>query len=187
MELTDHDLNMELTDHNLNMELADHNLNMELADHNLNIVLHEPEIPQNTGNIARTCAAVGANLHLIRPLGFSVEDRYLKRAGLDYWDKLNIFYYDNYRELVLRYEKADFYYFTTKGKKNYNEIRYPNNCFIVFGKETAGLPNEILSANHEKCFRIPMREGIRSLNLSNSVAVIAYEVMRQAGFSGMIG
>ena len=152
----------------------------------LNIVLYEPEIPQNTGNIARTCAAVGAGLHLIKPLGFSVDDRYLKRAGLDYWDKLDVSYYENYNELIETHEDADFCYFTTKGKRNYCDMIYPKGCFIVFGKETAGLPQVILDANPEKCFRIPMKKGIRSLNLSNSVAIVVFEIMRQQGFDGLL-
>ena len=138
----------------------------------INVVLVEPEIPQNTGNIARTCAAVGANLHLVKPLGFSVEDRYLKRAGLDYWDKVNIKYYDSFSELRDKYKEHIFYYSTTKAQKLYTDVKYPDDCFIVFGKETAGLPEELLVENKEWCIRIPMRDDIRSLNLSNSVAII---------------
>ncbi|MCL2165102.1 MAG: tRNA (cytidine(34)-2'-O)-methyltransferase [Oscillospiraceae bacterium] len=155
-------------------------------DFGINIVLHEPEIPQNTGNIVRTCAAVGAGLHLISPLGFSIEDRYLKRAGLDYWDKLNLSCYDSYGELIGRYPGADFYYFTTKGDKYYYDLTFTKGCFIVFGKETAGLPVEILGANPGRLFRIPMLRGIRSLNLSNSVAIVVYEAMRQNGFDGLV-
>jgi len=159
---------------------------METMGYSINIVLHEPEIPQNAGNIARTCAAVGAALHLVKPLGFSVEDRYLKRAGLDYWDKLDVHYYENLTELKEDRVGADFYYFTTKGERSYSELKYTSGCFIVFGKETAGLPDELLSANRGRCFRIPMRNGIRSLNLSNSVAVVVYEAMRQSGYHGLI-
>jgi tRNA (cytidine/uridine-2'-O-)-methyltransferase len=151
----------------------------------LNIVLVEPEIPQNTGNIVRTCAAIGANLHLIRPLGFSVEDRYLKRAGLDYWNKANIQYYDSFDELHERYKNSNFYYATTKAVNTYADVNYPEDCFLVFGKETAGLPEELLKENKEWCIRIPMRENIRSLNLANSVAVVAFETLRQRGFAGL--
>jgi tRNA (cytidine/uridine-2'-O-)-methyltransferase len=149
----------------------------------LNVVLVEPEIPQNTGNIARTCAAVGANLHLIKPLGFSVEDRYLKRAGLDYWDYVNVQYYDSFNELREKYTDAVFYYASTKSAKKYTDIEYPENCFLVFGKETAGLPEELLRENIKWCIRIPMRPTLRSLNLSNSVAIIVFEALRQHGFN----
>jgi len=148
----------------------------------LNVVLVEPEIPQNTGNIARTCAAVGANLHLVKPLGFSVEDRYLKRAGLDYWDFVNVQYYDSFNELRQKYASSAFYYASTKAAKKYTDIQYPEDCFLVFGKETAGLPEELLRQNIEWCIRIPMRPKLRSLNLSNSVAIIVYEALRQHGF-----
>jgi len=151
----------------------------------INVVLVEPEIPQNTGNIVRTCAAVGVNLHLIKPLGFSVEDRYLRRAGLDYWDKVNIKYYDNFNELRHKYKECTFYYSTTKAQNSYADVRYPEDCFIVFGKETAGLPEELLVENREWCIRIPMKDDIRSLNLSNSVAVIVYEALRQNNFAGL--
>lgn len=151
----------------------------------LNIVLVEPEIPQNTGNIVRTCAATGSNLHLVKPLGFSVEDRYLKRAGLDYWDEANIQYYDSFDELRGKFCGKRFYYSTTKALNNYSDVKLDEDCFIVFGKETAGLPEELLKANKEWCIRIPMREGIRSLNLSNSVAIIVYEALRQQGFKEM--
>ncbi|WP_010251541.1 tRNA (uridine(34)/cytosine(34)/5-carboxymethylaminomethyluridine(34)-2'-O)-methyltransferase TrmL [Acetivibrio cellulolyticus] len=151
----------------------------------INIVLVEPEIPQNTGNIVRTCAAVGARLHLIKPLGFSVEDKYLKRAGLDYWNEVDISYYDSFQELKEKYTGCSFYYATTKAVKNYAEIEYPDNCFLVFGKETKGLPEDILVDNREWCIRIPMIGEIRSLNLSNSVAIIVYETLRQKNFDGM--
>lgn len=151
----------------------------------LNVVLVEPEIPQNTGNIVRTCAATGTNLHLVKPLGFSVEDRYLKRAGLDYWNEVNIQYYDNFAELREKYKNSIFYYSTTKALNTYTDVTYNDDCFIVFGKETAGLPEELLKDNKEWCIRIPMKEGIRSLNLSNSVAIVVYEALRQQGFKGL--
>lgn len=151
----------------------------------INIVLVEPEIPQNTGNIARTCAAAGAVLHLVKPLGFSVEDRYLKRAGLDYWHKVNIEYHESFKDLREKHKDAVFFYSTTKGSKTYADVEYPRDCFIVFGKETAGLPAGLLEENMEWCIRIPMRDTIRSLNLANSVAVVIYEVLRQQGFNGL--
>lgn len=151
----------------------------------LNIVLIEPEIPQNTGNIARTCAATGSTLHLVGPLGFSIEDKYLKRAGLDYWNWVNVKYYDRFHELKDQHGEADFFYSSTKALKSYTDISYPNNCFLVFGKETAGLPEELLKDNREWCIRIPMRDNIRSLNLSNSVAIVVYEALRQQGFDGL--
>ncbi|MCX7749238.1 MAG: tRNA (uridine(34)/cytosine(34)/5-carboxymethylaminomethyluridine(34)-2'-O)-methyltransferase TrmL [Clostridia bacterium] len=153
----------------------------------INIVLVEPEIPQNTGNIVRTCASTGTSLHLIRPLGFSVEDRYLKRAGLDYWDLIDICYYDSFDELRVKYKNNKFYYATTKAVKTYTDVCYEKDCFLVFGKETAGLPEELLKENKEGCIRIPMKEDVRSLNLSNSVAVILFEALRQQGFEGLLG
>ncbi|MGI6123949.1 MAG: tRNA (uridine(34)/cytosine(34)/5-carboxymethylaminomethyluridine(34)-2'-O)-methyltransferase TrmL [Acetivibrionales bacterium] len=151
----------------------------------VNIVLVEPEIPQNTGNIARSCAATGAALHLVGPLGFSIEDRYLKRAGLDYWKYVDLKYYNSFQEFLDLNKGANFFYCTTKGEKSYHEIKYPEDCFLLFGKETKGLPETILKANYEKCIRIPMLDNIRSLNLSNSVAVILYEVLRQNDFKNM--
>jgi len=153
----------------------------------IHIALVEPEIPQNTGNIARTCAATGAGLHLVKPLGFSIEDRYLKRAGLDYWNEVFVSCYDNFDELLKKYKcnGYTFFYASTKAGKAYTDFHYPENCFLVFGKETAGLPEKLLEANRETCIRIPMRPGIRSLNLSNSVAIILYEVLRQHGFAGL--
>jgi tRNA (cytidine/uridine-2'-O-)-methyltransferase len=151
----------------------------------LNIVLVEPEIPQNTGNIARTCAATGTGLHLIKPLGFSIEDRYLKRAGLDYWNEVLVSTCDSFAELREKYSGKLFYYASTKAARAYTEVDYPEDCFLVFGKETAGLPEELLEANREFTVRIPMRPGIRSLNLSNSVAVVLYEALRQQGFKNM--
>ena len=151
----------------------------------INIVLVEPEIPQNTGNIARTCAATGASLHLIRPLGFEIDDRKLKRAGLDYWHQLDITYYDGLDDFFEKHPNAKFYCFSTKAKYRYTDITYPDPVFLMFGKETKGLPEEFLHANPERCVRIPMRPGLRSLNLSNSVAIAVYEVLRQTDFYGL--
>lgn len=151
-------------------------------EHSLNIVLIEPEIPQNTGNIARTCAAVGARLHLVGPMGFQITDKQVKRAGLDYWDKLDITYYDSTKEFFEKNEGGNFYYFTTKGEIAHSDMKYENNAFLVFGKETKGLPEELLKENHDTCVRLPMRGIIRSLNLSNAVCVGTYEVLRQWGY-----
>ena len=148
-------------------------------EHSLNIVLIEPEIPQNTGNIARTCAATGARLHLVGPMGFHITDKQVKRAGLDYWDKLDITYYDSTAEFFEKNKGGSFYYFTTKAEQSHSDIKYPNGCFLVFGKETKGLPETLLKDNHDYCVRLPMRGIIRSLNLSNAVAVGTYEVLRQ--------
>ena len=149
----------------------------------LHIVLVEPEIPQNTGNIARTCAATGAVLHLIEPLGFEISDRYLKRAGLDYWQYLELHTYPNL-EAFFEKNKGEYYFFTTKGKKNYTQSSYEGEVYLFFGKETRGLPEDFLRENLDRCVRIPMRESLRSLNLSNSVAIAVYEVLRQSGFRG---
>lgn len=151
----------------------------------MNIVLVEPEIPQNTGNIARTCAATGCGLHLVRPLGFSVDDRYLKRAGLDYWNDVNVQYYDSFVELREKFKQNKFYYATTKALNRHTDVEYEEDCFVVFGKETSGLPEELLKENREWCIRIPMKPATRSLNLSNSVAVVVYEALRQTDFKGM--
>lgn len=148
----------------------------------LNIVLVEPEIPQNTGNIVRTCAATGAILHLVGPLGFSIEDKYLKRAGLDYWNDAEIKYYDSYDEFIGKHCNSKLYFSTTKAINKYSDIKYEDDCYILFGKETAGLPEELLKNNKENCIRIPMKEGIRSLNLSNSVAIVVFEALRQKDF-----
>ena len=144
----------------------------------LNIVLVEPQIPQNTGNISRTCAVTGARLHLVRPYGFEITDRHLKRAGLDYWDKLDITEYDSLDDFFAR-TNGNYFYFTTKGRRVHSEVGYPDNCYLVFGREDKGLPEELLYASPERCVRIPMRPTLRSLNLSNSVAVGVYEVLRQ--------
>lgn len=147
--------------------------------YNLNIVLVEPRIPQNTGNISRTCAVTGARLHLVGPLGFEISDKQLKRAGLDYWDKLDVTYYDNLEDFFSKNNDGKFFYFTTKGKYVHSEAEYPNNAYLVFGREDKGLPEELLHENPESCIRIPMRNELRSLNLSNSAAIAAYEVLRQ--------
>lgn len=152
----------------------------------LNIVLVEPEIPHNTGNIARTCALTNTVLHLIKPLGFSVEDKYLKRAGLDYWNLVKIHYYDSFNEFLKKHPVGNIYYATTKASKNYCEFEYSDNTFFVFGKETKGLPKEILDNNWDRAIRIPMRGDIaRSLNLSNSVNIIIYEALRQLNFPNL--
>jgi tRNA (cytidine/uridine-2'-O-)-methyltransferase len=151
----------------------------------LNIVLVEPEIPQNTGNIVRTCAATGTDLHLIKPLGFSLDDKYLKRAGLDYWQSVKIKLYDSFTQLVESYKGRQFYYCSTKAPNCYSDVKYSNDCFLVFGKETAGLPRQLLIDNYQQCIRIPMKDNIRSLNLSNSVAIILYEALRQLKFVGL--
>lgn len=152
----------------------------------INIVLHCPEIPQNTGNIARTCAATGAALHLIRPLGFEIDDRKLKRAGLDYWQYLDITYYDNDEDFFAKNGGESIYYFSTKAPRAYTEIVYPEKVFLMFGRETRGLPEEILQAHPETSVRIPMLSGLRSLNLSNSAAIAVYEVLRQRNFSSLL-
>lgn len=149
-----------------------------------NIVLVEPEIPQNTGNIVRTCAATGCALHLVRPLGFEVSDRYLKRAGLDYWKDCEIFYYDGFDEVLKKFPQSAFYFFTTKGLKTHSQAKFAQGDFLVFGKESAGLPEELLKEHRENCLRIPMINETRSLNLSNSVAIAVYEGLRQLDFKG---
>ena len=151
----------------------------------INIVLHEPEIPQNTGNIARTCAATGAALHIIKPMGFTIDDKKLKRAGLDYWDKLDITYYEDLADFFMRNPQAKPFYFTTKAPCAYTEVEYPEDSYIMFGKESRGLPEELLFENKERCVRIPMRDTLRSLNLSNSVAIAVYEILRQDHFEGL--
>ncbi len=148
-------------------------------EYSLNVALIEPEIPQNTGNIARTCAATGARLHLVGPMGFEITEKRVRRAGLDYWDKLDITYYESTDEFFEKNRGAKFYYFSTKAQNVHSDMPYENGCFLVFGKETKGLPEPLLKANRESCVRMPMRGIIRSLNLSNSVAVGVYEVLRQ--------
>lgn len=159
-----------------------------MSNSKINIILHEPEIPQNTGNIARTCAATGASLHIIKPMGFTIDDKKLKRAGLDYWDKLDITYYENYEDFLQKRPEAigNTFFFTTKAPKSYTEVeQYPDNVFIMFGKETKGLPEDLLYENREHCVRIPMRDTLRSLNLSNSVAIAVYEILRRRDFEGL--
>lgn len=147
-----------------------------------NIVLVEPEIPQNTGNIARTCAATGCVLHLVKPLGFEISDKYLKRAGLDYWDFVEVRIWDNFDALKAAYPDGLFYYFTTKGRKRHTDAHFNEGDFLVFGKETKGLPEELLIQHPAECLRIPMMGELRSLNLSNSVAIAVYEGLRQHDF-----
>ena len=158
---------------------------------NLNIVLVEPEIPQNTGNIARTCAAIGAKLHLVHPLGFDISEKAVKRAGLDYWDKLEIEEHESFKEFLNKYnpEETAMYFVTTKGKHVYSEPDYKQfeEIYLLFGKETKGLPEETLQKYIDKTIRIPMRETLRSLNLSNSVSIVAYEVFRHVNFDGLEG
>lgn len=151
----------------------------------LNIVLHEPEMPANTGNIGRTCVAAGARLHLIEPLGFKINEKMLKRAGLDYWDKLDVTVYDNFADFLERNPKAKIYMATTKAHKTYTQVSYEDDCYIMFGRESAGIPEEILVNYEETAIRIPMIGDIRSLNLSNSVAIVVYEALRQHDFASM--
>ena len=148
----------------------------------INIVLHCPEIPQNTGNIARTCAATGSALHIIKPMGFEIDDKKLKRAGLDYWHLLDITYYENEAEFFEKNKGEAIYYFSTKAPKAYTEIVYPERVFLMFGRETKGLPEELLQKNPDTTVRIPMLPNLRSLNLSNSAAIAVYEVLRQKNF-----
>jgi tRNA (cytidine/uridine-2'-O-)-methyltransferase len=154
----------------------------------LNIVLFEPEIPQNTGNIARTCAATGSNLHLIKPLGFSMADKYLKRAGLDYWDLVNITYYEDFDEFLSKTKGKDVFISTTKESRFYTDVTYSDDCFIMFGKETAGLPDCIHQEYKNSRIKIPMIDNVkaRSLNLANSVNIIMYEALRQLGFNNLV-
>lgn len=151
----------------------------------LNIVLHEPEMPANTGNIGRTCVATGTRLHLIEPLGFKLNEKAVKRAGLDYWDKLDVMVYDDYEDFLNKNPGARIYMATTKAHKTYTQVNYEDDCYIMFGKESAGIPEEILVNNEENCIRIPMVGDIRSLNLSNSVAIVLYEALRQNNFADM--
>lgn len=146
-----------------------------------NVVLIEPEIPQNTGNIARLCACTGADLYLVGKLGFVLNDKYVKRAGLDYWESVNIYKINSFEELVAEHKEANFYFLTTKTKQLYTDINFKDGDFLVFGPETRGINEDLLSKNSETCLTIPMREGQRSLNLSNSVAIVVYEAIRQIG------
>ena len=151
----------------------------------MNIVLFEPEIPQNTGNIGRTCVATGTRLHLIGPMGFQINEKAVKRAGMDYWKELDVTEYIGYEDFLARNPAAKIYYATTKAKKRYTDVAFEKDCYIMFGKESAGIPEEILVEHEENCIRIPMNEHIRSLNLSNSAAIVLYEALRQQDFEGM--
>lgn len=152
----------------------------------INVVLVEPEIPQNTGNISRTCAATGSSLHMIRPFGFELSDKHLKRAGLDYWQYLDVHYYDSLDELFKKYYNGDnFYFMSTKGNKVYSDVKFKDGDFLIFGKESHGLPEPLLEKYYENTLRIPMLGNLRSLNLSNSVALSVYEALRQNGFEGL--
>ena len=151
----------------------------------INVVLLEPEIPQNTGNIARTCACTGSRLHLVRPFGFEISDRTVKRAGLDYWDKVEIFYYDSLDDFFDKNKGGQFFYLSTKAKKTYTEAEIPDGSFLLFGKETKGLPEKLVFDNPDTAIRIPMGEALRSLNLANSVAIVVYDVLRRSGFKGL--
>ncbi len=155
----------------------------------LNIVLVEPEIPSNTGNISRTCSVIGASLHLVHPLGFDIDEKAVRRAGLDYWGDLDIHEYNSFDEVRLKYPDGEFYYCTTKASNTYSRTKFPTNedtdIFLVFGKETKGLPEELIKDNLERAIRIPMKNDKRSLNLSNSVAIVAYEVLRQNNFENL--
>ena len=151
----------------------------------LNVVLVEPEIPQNTGNISRTCAATGCSLHMVRPFGFELSDKHLKRAGLDYWQYLDVHYYDSLAEFFEKNKGANFYFMSTKGNKVYSDASFKDGDFLVFGKESHGLPEPLLKDNYDKTLRIPMWGNLRSLNLSNSVAITVYEAFRQNGFGSL--
>ena len=152
----------------------------------LHIVLVEPEIPQNTGNISRTCAATGCALHLVRPLGFEITDKHLKRAGLDYWQYLELYYHDNFQEVIDKYYNGNnFYFMSTKGAKVYSNANFKDGDFLIFGKESHGLPEPLLKEHYEQTLRIPMWQDLRSLNLSNSVALTLYEALRQTNFEGL--
>lgn len=152
----------------------------------LNIVLFQPEIPQNTGNIARTCVLTGSKLHLIKPLGFSLDEKHLRRAGLDYWKYLDLTLYDSYEEFREKHKGGTFYFSTTHGNNFYHEAKYKDGDFIIFGRETCGLPDEIRESDPKRCIRVPMiKTSTRSLNLSNTVAIVAYEALRQINFPNM--
>ena len=151
----------------------------------MNIILHEPEIPHNTGNIGRTCVATATSLHLIKPLGFSIDEKALKRAGLDYWGNLDVHVYENFEDFCGKNPEAIIYMATTKAKQTYTEVSYENDSFIMFGKESAGIPEEILVKYKKTCVRIPMIENIRSLNLSNAVSIVLYESLRQQNFKDL--
>jgi tRNA (cytidine/uridine-2'-O-)-methyltransferase len=169
-------------------EQEDKRVEMQNTGHELSIVLVEPEIPPNTGNIARTCAATGAGLHLVKPLGFSIDDAQVKRAGLDYWKFVNLEIHENLEEFLEKYKDRPMYLATTKGIRVYTDVRYERDAMLIFGRETAGLPKDFLKENIEKTIRIPMSDNVklRSLNLSNSAAIVIYEALRQLGFPKLI-
>ena len=152
----------------------------------LNLVLYSPEIPQNTGNISRTCAVTGARLHIIKPIGFEISDRTLKRAGLDYWDKLDVTYYDSYDDFVTKNKNAEIYYFTSHTTRSFASVDYPDGAYLMFGCESVGLPRSLVEANPDRAVRIPMRGTLRCLNLSNAVAVAAYEYLRQKSYPDLV-
>jgi len=151
----------------------------------MHIVLYEPEIPQNTGNIARTCAATGVSLHLIRPLGFNIDDKYVKRAGLDYWHLLDLHIYANWESFITQKGHLPLYFIETKGEQYYHEFQYPEDSYFIFGSETKGIPESILKQHWDKVIKIPMRSDARSLNLSNAAAIVIYEALRQHGFKNI--
>ena len=150
----------------------------------LNVVLVEPEIPQNAGNIVRTCAVTGSTLHMVKPLGFEVSDKYLKRAGLDYWDKVDIHYYDSLSDFLDQHKNDKLFYLSTKAEKSIYDVQFPDGCYLLFGKETKGLPEDLVYSDYENAVRIPMIGELRSLNLANSVAIALYEGLRQHDFFG---
>lgn len=152
----------------------------------LNVVLLEPEIPQNTGNIARTCASTGARLHMIKPFGFTIDNAKLKRAGMDYWFHIEIFYYENLEEFFEQNPNCNFYFFSKKAQNRYTDVEFDDDVFFFFGRESCGLPEWLLERHQDRCLRIPMREGLRSLNQSNSCAIACYEYLRQKNFKNMI-
>ena len=162
-----------------------HNMQTTGQEKHMNIILHQPEIPANTGNIGRTCVATGTALHLIEPLGFRLDEKSIKRSGMDYWDKLDVTRYINYEEFLGKHPGAKVWMATTKAKRLYTEAEFSPNDFIMFGKESAGIPEEILVENEETCIRIPMLDQIRSLNLSNAVAIVLYEALRQNRFDSL--
>ena len=151
----------------------------------INIVLYSPEIPQNTGNISRTCAVTGARLHIIKPIGFEISDRTLKRAGLDYWDKLYVTYYENYGDFIRQNGNANLYFFSSHAEHSFADVEYPDDVYLIFGRESVGLPKELVEENIHRTLRIPMRKTLRCLNLSNSVAIAVYEVLRQKNYGGL--
>ena len=151
----------------------------------LNIVLHEPEIPQNCGNIARTCAATGSRLHLIKPLGFDISEKAVRRAGLDYWHMVDVCVYEDLEDFFSKNQVSQLWCLSTKAPRSYTEAAFEEDCYLLFGKETRGLPEDFLDAHYDQCIRIPMRSDARSLNLSNAVAITVYEALRQTGFPGL--